>query len=240
MAMGLKLSDRERTKALGDWGEKRALALLKGAGFRNVRDINLEFPNHPFCDVYAERNGTPYIIGVKTRNKFQVSGTLNPTYNIRKRAADVHKIAHRYKAELAWVAIQTIPELQQFSAFFGTIAQIEEDGERFSIRMNPEYTRNYLRLADQQIDTSLRPEWSNGGFKKVASAPTPYRVRSTPLTNIEKRQLLNSLNSTDKINITTIPSLANRQQREKVVREFVNDVIRTEGRETILVSVVRR
>jgi hypothetical protein len=34
--------------------------------------------------------------------------------------------------------------------------------------------------------------------------------------------------------------LANRQEREKAVRDFVNDVIRTEGKEIILVSVVRR
>ena len=63
------LADRERTRILGSWGESKAVALLKGAGFENVRDINAETFNHPFGDVYAERDGERYLIGVKTRNK---------------------------------------------------------------------------------------------------------------------------------------------------------------------------
>ena len=84
-----------------------------------------------------------YLIGVKTRNKYQVSGLINPTYNIHKRGADVESIARRHRAVLAWIAIPVVREEQLFSAYFGTIAQIQEAGERFSIPMRPEQTVRY-------------------------------------------------------------------------------------------------
>jgi hypothetical protein len=58
-----------------------------------------------------------------------------------------------------------IPELQTFNAYFGTIAQIEDRGERFSIPMQPQRTPRYIRLAQEnEFDPSIRLEWSNGGY----------------------------------------------------------------------------
>jgi hypothetical protein len=158
----------QRKRALGDWGEKKAIELLKRADFQNVRDMNAESSNHPFCDIYAERGGRRYLIGVKTRNKYQASGLINPTYNVRKRGADVRTIARRHSAVLAWIAIPVVPELQKFGAFFGTIAQIEEAGERFSIPMKPEHIGQYecLTRSLEEFDRSIRPEWSNGGYAR--------------------------------------------------------------------------
>jgi len=156
----------QRKRALGDWGEQKAVCLLKRAGFQNVRDMNAESFNHPFGDIYAERNGARYLIGVKTRNKYQVSGLVNPTYNVRKRGADVKTIAQQYNAALAWVAIAVVPEEQRFSAYFGTIAQIDHAGERFSIPMRSEQTKGYecLSKPTEECDQSIRAEWSNGGY----------------------------------------------------------------------------
>jgi hypothetical protein len=156
----------QRKRALGDWGEKKAVDLLKRAGFRNVKDMNAETVNHPFGDIYAERDGPRYLIGVKTRNKYQVSGLINPTYNVRKRGADVKAVAQQYNATLAWVAIAVVPEEQRFSAYFGTIAQIEDAGERFSIPMRLEQTKRYecLSRPAEEVDKLIRSEWSNGGY----------------------------------------------------------------------------
>jgi hypothetical protein len=132
----------------------------------NIRDMNESTANHPFGDIYAERNGERYLLGVRTRNKYQVSGLLNPTYNIKKRGADVSKLAELHRAHLAWVAIQVIPERQVVSAFFSTIRDIEEGGKRFSIPMREFDTRKYECLAKEEIDTSLRVEWSNGGYAR--------------------------------------------------------------------------
>jgi hypothetical protein len=160
------MSDRERTKALGTWGENKAIDLLKKAGFNDVRDMNAAVANHPFGDIYAERGGSRYMIGVKTRNKYQVSGILNPTYNVRKRNANVEIIAQRHNALLAWVAISVVPEKQELSAYFGTIAQIEDRGERFSIPMKPDQTCKYECLANKESDASISHEWTNGGYAR--------------------------------------------------------------------------
>jgi hypothetical protein len=113
------LTDRERTKALGNWGEAKALALLQRAGFSKVRDMNAESMNHPFGDIHAERLGVRYMIGVKTRNKYQVSGLLNrirpPSTAFRHRfispslmpiggvvrARSVHKVGYGHNCDWA-------------------------------------------------------------------------------------------------------------------------------------------
>jgi hypothetical protein len=158
------LRESDRRIALGAWGEKKAVILLQTAGFSSVRDVNQETHNHPFGDIYAERSARRYLIGVKTRNKYQASGPLNSTYNIKKNGMDVRAIAQRYDAELAWVTIQVVPEIHTFWSYFGTISQIEENGERFSVRMKPIETANYECLADGHVDLAVRSEWTNGGY----------------------------------------------------------------------------
>lgn len=165
------LTERERTKALGCWGETKAIALLKRSGFSNVRDLNAGKLNYPFGDIYAERAGQSFLIGVKTRNKYQVSGSLNPAYNIRKKGTDVLDIAKRHNAQLAWVAIQVIPERQAVWSYFGTIASIEDRGERFSIPMRASDTLRYECLAEEEPDPSIRHEWSNGGYSRSRDRP---------------------------------------------------------------------
>jgi hypothetical protein len=170
---GGPMSNNERTKAVGNWGERKAIDLLKAAGFFNVKDMNVETHNHPFGDLYAERGDERYLIGVKTRNKYQNQdgGPLNSTYNVRKRGVDVQSLGRRYNADLAWVAIAVIPELQTFSAYFGTIAEMEEAAVRFSIRMKPEETQHYELLGrENEFDPSIKPAWSNGGYRRRRDA----------------------------------------------------------------------
>jgi hypothetical protein len=78
---------------------------------------------------------------------------------------DVRAIARRYNAQLAWVTLQVIAELQVYWSYFGTIAQIEESGVRFSVRMKPEETRKYESLAVEKHDSTISPAWSNGGWR---------------------------------------------------------------------------
>jgi hypothetical protein len=159
----MQLTRKQRTEALGRWGELKSLALLERAGFTNVRDLNHPTPHHPFADVLAHKSGEPYIIGVKTRCKFKDDGRVNDSYNMIKRGADVAAIAARYNAQPAWVTIQVIPELQTFSAFFGRLGT-----ERLSVPMRPRDTDKYKRdgdcLADNEIDPEILPEWTNGGY----------------------------------------------------------------------------
>lgn len=150
-----------RTRALGAWGEEKASKLLKKAGFRSVLNLNTEKANHLFADIYAERGDERFIIGVKTRNKQTAEGKLNSCYNILKKGKDVRALATGYKAVPAWVAIQIEAETQKCSAFFGTMAQITERGERYSILMTTLATAKYERLASDEHDPTIQPEWSN-------------------------------------------------------------------------------
>ena len=149
-----------RTKALGNWGEKKIPELLKRAGFGSVRDFNSERANHPFADFYAER-GDNYVIGAKTRNKRTAAGPLNSPYNVCKKGMDLSVIASMYSANLACVAVQVDAEAQSFSAFFATMDQITEGGARYSIPMTPQATGHYECLARDEYDPTIRPEWSN-------------------------------------------------------------------------------
>jgi hypothetical protein len=80
----------------------------------------------------------------------------------------IESAAELRAADLAWVAIQVIPELQTFNAYFGTLDQIQEAGERFSIPMKPHETVPYRRLGDKyEFDPSIRKEWSNGGYPQA-------------------------------------------------------------------------
>jgi hypothetical protein len=161
--MKLALTNRQRTAALGRWGELKSLVLLERAGFTTLRDLNHPAPHHPFADVLAHKDGDPYIIGVKTRCKFKENGRINDSYNMVKTGADVSAIAASYNAQPAWVTIQVIPELQTFSAFFGKFST-----ERLSVPMRGRDTDKYKRegdcLADNEIDPTILPEWTNGGY----------------------------------------------------------------------------
>jgi hypothetical protein len=143
---------------LGDWGETKALELLNRpkSGFAKAREVNAQTHSHPFGDIYAERGSERFLIGVETRCKFQQKGELNREYNVRKKGADVAAVARPYKADLGWVAIQVIPELQTFNAYFGTIVQIEDRGERFSIPMRPEQTKRYASTSTHN-NTAVLP-----------------------------------------------------------------------------------
>jgi hypothetical protein len=152
----MNLTRSERTKALGRWGELKAMALLHRANFANIRDLNSPIRNHQFGDILAERNGVGYMIGVKTRNKFQESGALNAQYNMRKPGVDVAAIAGRYKAVPAWVTIQIVAELQTFSAYFGT-----DLTDRNWISMHERHTRSYACFAVDEFDETIWPEWTN-------------------------------------------------------------------------------
>ena len=127
--------------------------------------MNEETHNHHFGDLFGVRGGENFLIGVKTRNRLQVSGKLNPTFNITKRERDLTPLANKYDATLAWVAIQVDPEYQKFSAYFGTIDQIMEAKERFSIPMNEDKVLAYERLARNELDEVIKPEWTNRSQK---------------------------------------------------------------------------
>jgi hypothetical protein len=160
------MSNRERTKALGEYGEKITKSLLENAGFLAVHNLNDSEPNHPFADYDAERSRRRFIISVRTRNILKADGTLNTPYNICKKGVDLLPIARKCRAELAWITIQVDTERRCNSAYFGTMAELNANGERYSVPMKPCDTAGYECLAHNQHDQNIMPEWTNQASRK--------------------------------------------------------------------------
>ena len=142
---------------LGDLGEKIAIDIISRPqnGFINVKNLNVEHPNHPYVDLYAERNDKKYVISVKTRRKYKANGKLNDHYNLIEKSKSVSgkeyelvkALADKYNAIAAWVVIAG--EASVFSVYFGLFASVRDAG-RYSIPMKPSDLTKYECLAENE------------------------------------------------------------------------------------------
>lgn len=145
---------------LGDLGEDIAVEVLSRPqnGFVNVRNLNTEHPNHAYVDLYAERNGTRYVISVKTRRKYGAAGNLNDHFNLLEKSKGSEKNefqefelvkakAQEYSATAAWVMV--VGESSVFSAYFGLFEDVQKLGI-YSVRMKPVYLAKYECLVENE------------------------------------------------------------------------------------------
>ena len=151
--------NREKTKLLGELGERLAVAQLVRNGFRNVENLNQVRLNHEFADLLAERGGERFVISVKTRRKWQRLGGLNAKYNLGKNWRDhSNHVAEKFQAIPAWIAIQI--DGPKFSMYFGTIRLIEESN---GIPMEPEALEYYECLVSDGLhgydEDSITPDY---------------------------------------------------------------------------------
>lgn len=95
--------DARRCKRLGDVGEQLAPMLLKRVGFTGIIDLNGRHHNYPFGDFLAERNGTRYVISVKTRNKWEQPGPpkLNSRYKLGEKCEELAAAAEQRERAVA-------------------------------------------------------------------------------------------------------------------------------------------
>ena len=142
-----RINDKKATrkKKLGDLGELIATTLLKKAGFTDIRNLNLEYQNTPYADILAKRKGKDYVISIKARNKYEVSGVLNSRYKFEDDCYNhAAKISKQYNAEPAWVSIALDIKKDVFDAYFGLLALL--NGNK-GIPMTPKATEAYECLA---------------------------------------------------------------------------------------------
>jgi hypothetical protein len=153
-----------RAKALGNFGEALAATLLVETGFVAVRNLNCDSMNYPYGDLYAVKGGVNYIISVRTRNKLQRNGRLNSAYNFRKKSADVEAIAANLNATPAWLTIQIDVGAQRYWAYFGTMAELNVQGDRYSVSMSERATAEYICLAENRFHPLIRSDWDNRSY----------------------------------------------------------------------------
>jgi hypothetical protein len=112
-----------RKKSLGELGELFALKALVDKKFDRIRNLNDKTMNESFADIECEKNGTRYVISVKTRNKFQKDGKLNTRYNLGSNSFEKAKLAEKkYNGLAYWMAIQF--DSKTFSIYFGSLNEL--------------------------------------------------------------------------------------------------------------------
>jgi hypothetical protein len=112
-----------RKKSLGELGELFALKALVDNKFDRIRNLNDDKRNEAFADILCEKDGVRYIISVKTRNKFQKNGKLNPRYNLGEKVYEKALSAEKkYNASPYWMAIQF--DHRSYSIYFGSLTEL--------------------------------------------------------------------------------------------------------------------
>jgi hypothetical protein len=128
----------------------------------------------------AERAGSRYFIGVKTRNEERDIGGLNESYNcvlvpdavnrmlkVRGNSTDqitalalaqVQTLATQFQAIPAWIAVPTRPKKGAYAVYFGLWSDL---GNRRSIPMTQTARQKYECLVNWTFDSRITPDLSN-------------------------------------------------------------------------------
>jgi hypothetical protein len=115
--------EASRKKSLGELGELFAFKALVDNKFDKIRNLNDDFMNETFADIYCEKDGESYVISVKARNKFQKNGKLNTRYNLGDSVYQKAMISEeKYKAIACWMAVQF--DHNSFSIYFGKLMEL--------------------------------------------------------------------------------------------------------------------
>lgn len=143
-----------RPKSLGTLGELFAIKALVDNGFSGIRNLNDRHRNHPYADLFAERDGKRIIISVKCRNKYQLSGKLNLRYKLGVRAYEhAEEAERRFEAEAYWMAIQFARDT--YSVYLG---QLKALAGNLGIPMSPSACKQcHCLVRDQKHYLDLTP-----------------------------------------------------------------------------------
>ena len=177
----MQLIQLERINKLGRVGELLSAERLREQGFTNVEDLNQRRANYPFADLLAVRDGTRYLIGVKTRNEMRQGEVgLNEAYNLVKVPdpanaelkrqgktasqitsmvlAEVADLAAAHEATPAWITVAVNAKKGTYSAYFGLVSDL---GNKRSVPMTLRARATYLCLADAVTDPRITADLLN-------------------------------------------------------------------------------
>ena len=127
-AAGIRKKEAKRKKSLGEIGELYGIKALVDNGFTNIRNLNDVRMNYPYADVFAERNGRKFVISIKARNKWDITGDLNGRYRLmysKNAFQNAENAEKEFDAEAAWMAIPF--EKDEYSVYFGTLKELDDN-----------------------------------------------------------------------------------------------------------------
>ena len=146
-------TEGKRFKKLGDFGELLAHQLMLEHAFENIINLNEIKKNAPFADFFAVKEGTEYIISVKTRNKFENTAKFNSRYKLGSSNLLLGKFLTTlefkpyYNSIPAWLAISM--EENTFDAYWGLLSELP--GNQHGIPMSESAKQTYPCLALNKV-----------------------------------------------------------------------------------------
>jgi hypothetical protein len=168
----MQLTENERRRQLGYWGEKRILETFKQMGYSRCRHLG---STNPCFDVEMyNKDGQKVLVPVKTRNHTTCTGaTKNDDYNLfcngkpgdpMAQVREAQKIARSQNAILMWAAVTVDAPRQRYDIRFGRIDDLPN--KRY-IPMGPKARRERDKIiAENKFDPRIKPEWSNVRSKR--------------------------------------------------------------------------
>jgi hypothetical protein len=168
LAGGHGVTKRTREQELGDFGEDRALELLK----RRFDEVEKMPRNFPFFDLMAKQGARRLLIPVRTRNKFTAKGNLKKNnYNLYTKNghfASASKVATFFGAEIVWVAVTVDTMTKRFWAYMGDVDPSKPPLPTY-IPMHPDHdVPKHDCLAGDVPHEAISASWSN--IEKTVSA----------------------------------------------------------------------
>lgn len=140
---------RRNTSNLGKCGEKLAEEVLADPGFKNTYNLNRAFPNFPYADIVATKDGTRYFISVKARNRYRKGlqngrQIVNSRYKLGSKCYEFAESCRQvFDVTAAWITISM--QKETFCAYFGLLSDLE--GNK-GVPMSDKAVKRYLTLAE--------------------------------------------------------------------------------------------
>jgi hypothetical protein len=151
---------KTRTQKLGDFGEDKALQLLKP----RYDEIEKMPPGTPFFDLRARKGSQWFLFPVKTRNKRRFNGKLKKdNYNLYPKEGHYEsacKIASSSGAEIRWVAMTVDTTTKSYRAYMGDVSKLPSPKY---IPMHPDrdVPKHECLTSGDVFDEEISASWSN-------------------------------------------------------------------------------
>ncbi len=155
--------NRRRTSELGRFGEIAVCEQLTQNGWYNCSVIGGR------CfDIEAYKGGKKFLFSVKTRNHTTYRGDIKKDYYnlfFSRKSGDPYavvntafEIARGRSATPMWAAVRVDTARQRFDIYYGRVIDLPD--KRY-IPMGPSDRLKHLKLAQDELDSRIKPAWSN-------------------------------------------------------------------------------
>jgi hypothetical protein len=159
------MNEAQRRKELSHFGETVVFERLA----QNRYKCAFIGGNSPCFDIEAHNESKQkFLVQVKTRNHTTATGELKEdTYGLfhKNKAGDVdaqvnmaEEIARQQNATQMWATVRVDTSKKTYTICYGWVAELKNKKQ---IPMTPSDIKRHRKLAENEFDERIKPEWSN-------------------------------------------------------------------------------